>query len=38
LGNLIMNRIIAPILKPASYPTDLHLQNEALLLLSHLQK
>lgn len=38
LGSLVMNRIISPILKPESYPTDLHLQNEALLLLSHLQK
>jgi hypothetical protein len=38
LGNMIMDRIIAPILKPESYPADLHLQNEALLLLSHLQK
>lgn len=38
LGSLVMNRIISPILKPESYPADLHLQNEALLLLSHLQK
>ena len=38
LGSLITNRIISPILKPETYPIDLHLQNEAHLLLSHLQK
>ncbi|KAL7316435.1 hypothetical protein PS15m_005525 [Mucor circinelloides] len=38
LGNIVVDRIISPILKPESYPADLHLQNEALLLLSHLQK
>ncbi|KAI9481384.1 MAG: nineteen complex-related protein 2-domain-containing protein [Benjaminiella poitrasii] len=38
LGNIVMDRIITPILKPESSSTDLHLQNEALLLLSHLQK
>jgi GC-rich sequence DNA-binding factor len=38
LGNLVINRIIAPVLKPETYPTDLHLQNEALLQLSLLQK
>ncbi|KAG2202349.1 hypothetical protein INT46_004674 [Mucor plumbeus] len=38
LGNIVIDRIIAPILKPESYPADLHLQSEALLLLSHLQK
>ncbi|KAI7899797.1 nineteen complex-related protein 2-domain-containing protein [Cokeromyces recurvatus] len=38
LGNIIMDRILTPILKPELYSTDLHLQNEALLLLSHLQK
>lgn len=38
LGDLIMYRLITPILKPETYPTDLHLQNEAILLLSHLKK
>lgn len=38
LGNIIMDRVMSPVLKPESYPADLHLQNEALLLLSHLQK
>ncbi|CEP07979.1 hypothetical protein [Parasitella parasitica] len=38
LGSIILDRIISPILKPESYPADLHLQNEALLLLTHLQK
>jgi hypothetical protein len=38
LGNIVIDKIIAPILKPESYPADLHLQSEALLLLSHLQK
>ncbi|CAO3608119.1 unnamed protein product [Mucor hiemalis] len=38
LGSMIVNRVLAPILKPESFPSDLHLQNEALLLLSHLQK
>ncbi|KAI8086841.1 nineteen complex-related protein 2-domain-containing protein [Gilbertella persicaria] len=38
LGSMVMDRVITPILKPETYPTDLHLQNEALLLLSHLQK
>lgn len=38
LGDMIIYRIITPILKPESYPADLHLQNEAMLLLSHLKK
>ncbi|KAI8331087.1 nineteen complex-related protein 2-domain-containing protein [Choanephora cucurbitarum] len=38
LGSIVMDRIITPILKPESDAADLHLQNEALLLLSHLQK
>lgn len=38
LGDMIMYRVIAPILKPETYPADLHLQNEAMLLLSHLKK
>ncbi|KAG2237678.1 hypothetical protein INT48_009616 [Thamnidium elegans] len=38
LGDLVMYKIISPLLKPESYPTDLHLQNEAMLLLSHLKK
>ncbi|KAI9341603.1 nineteen complex-related protein 2-domain-containing protein [Pilaira anomala] len=38
LGELVMYKIITPMLKPESYPADLHLQNEAALLLSHLKK
>ncbi|KAG2202775.1 hypothetical protein INT47_004799 [Mucor saturninus] len=38
LGDMIMYRVITPILKPETYPADLHLQNEAILLLSHLKK
>lgn len=38
LGELVMYKIITPMLEPESYPTDLHLQNEATLLLSHLKK
>lgn len=38
LGNLVINRVIAPILKPETYPDDLALEKEALLFLSLLQK
>ncbi|KAI8368476.1 nineteen complex-related protein 2-domain-containing protein [Blakeslea trispora] len=38
LGSTVMDRLITPILKPETDANDLHLQNEALLLLNHLKK
>ena len=37
LGSVVMNRILAPILQPATEPSDAPLQREALHLMERLE-